>query len=141
MEILITTTVFVALAGIGLVMSMDMYRGASFRSERDTAVSLFQKARSRALANRYQSPHGVCYDDASRSYIVFRGASYVAGSETNEITPAGPGVSLSSFPLCGAGEGVVFAQLTATTTGADIAIIQNAKSETISINHEGAIMW
>lgn len=141
LEILVTTAIFAALAGLGLFVSMDVYRGVSFRSERDVVVSLLQRARSRALANINQSPHGLCYDDVSRSYVIFRGATYVAGASTNELLPTNNKVSFSGFPLCSSGTGVVFTQLSATTTGANIAVIQNARTESVTVNSEGLIVW
>ena len=141
LEILVTMAIFAALAGLGLFMSMDVYRGASFRSERDVFVSLLQRARSRALANINQLPHGLCYDDVSLSYVLFRGATYVAGASTNEMVPTNSKVSFSGFPLCSSGAGIVFTQLTATTTETNIAVTENARTETVSTNSEGTIVW
>ena len=63
MEIIIVIAMFGALLALGLFMSMDAYRGFSFRSEEDTVVSLLQKARSRAMNNMNQTPWGVCWRD------------------------------------------------------------------------------
>ena len=134
LEILIATAIITMMAGVGLVFSIDAYRGYLFHAERNTAVAVLQKARSRALNNMYQAPHGVRFE--SSSYILFRGNSYVAGNPSNEDIPKNTNIAIS-----GPAE-IVFSQLSgdASPTG-DITISDGLRSKVISINNEGRINW
>jgi prepilin-type N-terminal cleavage/methylation domain-containing protein len=129
-EIIIVIAIFGALLALGLFMSMDAYRGFSFRSERSTIVSLLQKARSRAMNNSNQTPWGVCYQ--SGNYVIFQGLACTTG----ETIPAGPAATTTGLLA-----GVVFSQLSGTTTAATITVLQDGRSSTISTNNEGTIIW
>lgn len=131
------------LISLTLFLSMDVYRGYDSRSGRDVLVSLLQKARSRAIQNYMQSPHGVCYDAGTNSFMVFRGGGYHAGLATNEPTPVGSLVvaTTPSLFLCAEGSGVVFSQLSGTTTPTVIVLTQSGRIATTSINFEGMIDW
>jgi prepilin-type N-terminal cleavage/methylation domain-containing protein len=134
-EVLTVVGIFSLLAGLGLIMSMETYRGSSFRSERTTIVSALERARGRAMNNMYQMPHGVYFDTATPAYVIFRGSSYVAGSSTNEVLPA------SSSAVVTGPSSVVFNQLDGTTSSSTITFTQDGKNGTISINSEGRINW
>ncbi len=132
-EIVVVLAIFSVLILSGLFMSMDTLRGTLHRSERDVVVSLLQKARSRALANMHQSPWGVCYIEPS--YIVFRGTLCAPELPTNEPVPASsanPGVFSSP---------IVFSQLSATTTGGTVTLVQDGRTSVVTVNAEGAIDW
>lgn len=134
-EILIAMAIFLLLVGLGLFMSMDAYRGYSFRSERDVVVSLLQKARSRSMANIHQSAWGVC--TINSTYIVFRGTACVAGAATNETLPVSSSATVAGL----LSPGVVFSQLGGTTTATTVTVTEGTRVSTISINHEGTINW
>ncbi len=147
LEILITLAIFSVIIGLGLFMSLDVYRGFNSRSERDVVVALLQKARSRSLANINETAWGLCY--TAPNYVIFRG-SYTAGATTNEPVPASPAVTLSGFPTCGSGTEIVFAQLTGdlspqlvpATSEKTITVSQQGRpDQTVSINNEGRINW
>lgn len=135
---------FGVLLSMGLLMSMDVYRGTMFRSTREVLVSALTTARSRALANLSQSAYGVCY--SAPDFIIFKGTSYSAGSADNETVPGNKAVTLASagnFFTCGGGTGVVFDQLTGKTadTGSITVTGDGHPDETVSVNSEGAIIW
>ena len=141
-EILIGLGILTIIFSIGLLMSMDSFRGYSRRSERDTIVAMLQRTRSRAMANVGQSPWGACFNGTN--YILFRGSSY-ASSVTTEVIEGNPAVSVtdtSSTPrfLCADG-GVVFAQLTGNTNPVTITLVQGAITSTVSTNSAGRIDW
>lgn len=132
-EIIVVIAIFSALVTLGLFMSMDTLRGTLHRSERDIVVSMLEKARSRALANIYQTPWGVCAN--APDYIIFRGTSCTTLLSTNETIPASAAnPAIFSAPI-------VFSQLSATTTGGTVTIVQDGRTSTIIVNHEGAIDW
>lgn len=132
-EVLVAIAILVTIIGLGLFMSLDVYRGFSHRSERDTVVSLLTKARSHAMANIYETSWGVCY--ISPNYIIFRGSTCTAGVSTNEVLAASP-ATVVNWPTA-----IVFTQLSGDSAGGTITLTQNAKTDTITINNEGTINW
>lgn len=141
-EVLLVMVIMMLLLGLGIFMSIDAYRGYLSHSDQNILVSILSRARSHALTNYYSSPWGVCYDDTAKDYVLFRGDSF-ADAITKETTAANPTVVVISLPagfLCSSG-GVVFSQLTGTTTAVIITETQGARVETTSINYEGTISW
>lgn len=139
-EIIVVVAILGIIAALGLLMSFESFRGASFRSERDTMVSALQKARSDAMANIKQSPWGVHYDASAHTYTIFRGTSYASGASDNAVIDGNPGATVSPSPL----PDVVFTQLSGTTSGAFSATIAENGHTTnppVSVNYEGTIDW
>lgn len=133
LEVIVVVAIFSILATLGLFMGMDTFSGTLRRSERDIVVSMLQKARSRALANTEQSSWGVCY--SAPDYVLFRGTMCTAGLSTNEPTPAhATNPATFSAP-------VVFSQLSATTTGGVVTVVEGTRTSTITITAAGAISW
>jgi prepilin-type N-terminal cleavage/methylation domain-containing protein len=136
-ELIITITLFTFLAGLGLLMSMETFRGTLHRSETATIVSLFEKARSRSMNNIDQSPWSVCY--SASAYVISKGASCSAATAADTVA-ANAGVAAASdfahtFPT------VLFTQLSGTTTAATFAVVQDGRTSTISINDQGTVIW
>lgn len=141
-EILLAIGIMTTIFAVGLLMSMDTYRGYSRRSERDTLVAVLERARSRAMANVNQHSWGVCFDGTN--YIIFSGPNY-EGAITTETIPGNPSVTVadtSEAPRlpCGNG-GIVFAQLTGDTSEVTITVTQGQVVSNISTNIEGLIDW
>lgn len=142
-EILVAIGILALIFALGLIMSMDMYRGYSRRSERDTLVSILERARSRAMANAYQSQWGVCYDGAN--YYLFSGPHYM-GAITKDAIQGNPGVSIVDTSAikklsCDPDGGIVFMQLTGNASNTSMTLTQGAVTSHISINTEGLITW
>lgn len=135
-EIVISMAILTIILGLGLFMSMDSYNAYLSRSERDTIVSLLQRARSHAMANSYQTSWGLCY--IAPDYIIFRGTACTAGVATNEVTPGNPVALITGLTSVSP---ILFSQLSGTTTGGTITVTEGSKVSTISINHEGTIIW
>lgn len=141
-EILVTLAIFALMAGIGLFMSFEAYRSATRRSERETIVSLLERARSRAMANIDQSAWSVCYD--AGDYIIAKGSA-CDDSTAHDRVEANAGVAgTSNFSIFDSPNEIVFSQLTgnvaaAVSTEQVITVVQNGKSEEIKINYEGRI--
>lgn len=131
-EILLVLAIMSVLLGLGLFATVEGYKGSVSRSEREMVVSLLERARSRAMANVAQSPWGLCY--MAPNYLLFKGGACVTDG-SSETLAAGSGVEVIGL------DGVAFAQLSGTTTGANITIKQNGRNEAITINHEGTIVW
>ncbi len=146
-ETLIVLSIFIVLIGVVSVVSFNSYQGYLFRSERSTMVSVFERARSRAMANYFETAHGVTYDTALHRYIIFR-APYVPGNATNEIIPGNPNSTITGLGT------IIFDQLTGkpnplssgASTGCltdekSIRIIESNKDSYVCINNEGRINW
>ena len=142
-EVVVVIGILSVILSLGLVMSLDSYRGYLFRSERTILVSILSKARSQAMGNFFQSPHGVCFDDLTKSYIHFKGTHFVLGDPKNELTPSNDAISISAVPSfsCAVNGGVVFSQIAGTTTPTQIVMNEDANVAIISINYEGTISW
>lgn len=138
-EVLVTTAILTILIGMGLFMSFDFFRRTLVNDERDMVVSLLLKARSRAMANFHQSPHGVCFDDPN--YVLFRGSAYDSGAGTNEPVSAGQGIDLEGMDCGTPSEQVIFSQLSGDSASSSISISQEGNIKIISINDEGLINW
>lgn len=133
-EILVVTAIITVLAGIGLIVGLDSYRGYSYRSERNVAVHVLQKARSRAMNNMFETAHGIHF--GSSEYVLFRGNAYNPSASTNESIPKNPAVTITG-PA-----DIVFRQLSGDSnfTG-DITITDGVRTNIISTNGEGRINW
>jgi prepilin-type N-terminal cleavage/methylation domain-containing protein len=146
LEVLVVISILILLLSLGLFASFDAYRSSLRRSEREVLVSALQKARSQAINNicfnGICTPHGVCYDQSNHAYIIFP-APYSAGAPTNESIVGNPSVTVSSTPsfLCGSGSGIVFSQLSGTTSSYTISVTQSSSTNIVTTNAEGLIDW
>ena len=138
LELIVTVAIFSILITLGFFMSFETFRGASHRSEVDVIVSLFQKARSRAMNNIEQSTWGVCY--IAPNYVLLKGlvacdVAYVVDTvKANEVVAAASDFN-TMFPV------VIFLQLSGSTDETTVEVKQNARTSTISINEAGTIIW
>ena len=147
-ELLVIMGLISLVAGFGLIVSMDDYRGYNFRSERDVVVSTLQKARSQAVSNMcYGSgctdgkQHGV-YFGTPGHYIIFQGASYTAGDPTNEdIAAKNAAASVSGITS------VVFTQLSGTAvtipaSPSTLTVVDTGgHTSVVTIEASGRIWW
>src|SRR3989344_3351542 len=75
-EMLLAISILVILLAITGPISLNFYNIYQFDSEVDTLISLLEKARSSALANRNESAHGLYFD--SGAFVIFQGSSYAS---------------------------------------------------------------
>lgn len=141
-EILVVMAILMLILGLGLMTNMDSYRRYMFQSENKNLISSLAKVRSESLTNKNQSPHGICFEEAQKKLVLFQGPSYAV-----RVSPIfidlNPLTSVSSTPnnfLCTNG-GIIFSQLSGTTTPIEIVINQYQKVSTTTINYEGRIDW
>ncbi len=135
-EILIAVAIMTGVMALGLFLGLDALRGSYSRSERDTVVSLLTEARSRSMANIDESTWGVCVSGAN--YVVFKGSVCDAVAATSELTPIGSGATITGLASASP---VVFTALSGTTTAAAVVVSEPTRTENISINYEGTIIW
>ena len=139
-EILVVLTLFSVLAASALFVSMETYRGTSFRSDRDLLIAVFQRARAESMNNICRgvgcmdgTPHGVkVLTDGT--VVLFQGAQYVGDPNTDAV------FHLFAATTSDVAE-VVFAPLSGTTTPATIVLSGYDHSSTIIISPNGRISW
>ena len=138
MELLISLVLFAIIFSMGLFFSMDSYRGYTFRSERNIAIALLQKARAQALANIHQQPHGIHVDTIHKKYVVFEGSVFSDASPSNVDVPF-----ISAAVTHSGMNDVVFDQLTGgiSTVPLPWHFANNLQVSDILFNNEGQITW
>ena len=144
LEVLIVMAIFIMVAGFGLFVSLDTFRGYSFRNERDVVVSVLNKARSQSINNMCfgtsctdGKAHGV-YFGVAGNYVVFQGASYATrDTALDEVVAA----SHKGATVTGTSE-VVFAPLSAVVASpATITVTADSHSSVITVGTEGQVVW
>ena len=134
LEVMIALGLGVMLMGLGLVLSMDVWRGTSFRSEQDVLVSLLYKVRSRAVSNIHEENHGLYIDKGNKQYVIFEGDL----SDSNKLTFD---MSKSVTFDDAYDDQIIFAARTANTLGYTIRMMGEGKENIVTINEEGGITW
>ena len=127
----------VMLMGLGLVLSMDVWRGTSFHSEQDLLVSLLYKARSRAVSNIHEENHGLYIDEVNKQYVVFEDDLNDDKRLTFDMSK---GVTFDDKHDVE----IIFAARTANTLESDgytIRMMGEGKENIVTINEEGGITW
>src|SRR3989344_6135693 len=132
-EILVVVGIFALLMSFSLVVSLDIYRGDSFRGEQDVIISILQKARSQSINNINETTHGIRFEPDQ--YVLFDGD----GGEVE--FPMNTKVNYIDMPPT---PEVVFTQLSGdTVSGDDFAfkITNGAKTSQITVTTNGTINW
>jgi Tfp pilus assembly protein FimT len=139
-EVLVIMGMLALVGGFSLIVSLDSYRGSSFRSDRTIFIAVLQRARAQAMSNIC---NGTCTDGAAhgvkvsgKSLVLFQGSSY-ASRDTDWDTE----FSMNLAEASGDDE-IVFAPLSgnasyATTTLAD----SMGHVSTTTISSAGQITW
>ena len=143
LEMLVVMGLLAIVSALGLFMSMDSYRGGSFRNERDTIVTALQTARSQAMNNiclgsgcTDGKAHGVHFEIGK--YIIFQGNAYSSSDPLNQTIASNDPNVVVTGPA-----DVIFSQLSGQVAAAGTIAVsdQAGHSSTISINGEGQIVW
>jgi Tfp pilus assembly protein FimT len=142
-EVLIVFALLTFVGSIGFFVSIDTYRGSSFRSDRDLLVTLLQHSRSQAVGNMCfgsactdGQPHGVRIEDDR--FVLFQGLSYAAADHSLDSALE----ANTAIDHLGAME-FVFMPVTgeANPSGSITLRDQNARESVITIEPEGRIVW
>ena len=142
-EVLVVLGMFAILAGFGLMVNMENYRGSSFHSDRDLLVSLLQHARAQSISNKCGGSncnfngkaHGVAIQGTN--YVLFQGTDYASRDTSEDAVFA----ANQSVTHAGATE-VTFSQLTATTSAsATFTLTGGGKTSDVVVSTEGQITW
>ena len=141
LEMLVAIGIATMLGGALTFVDLNNYRGDAFRSEQDTLVTLLQTARADALNNIHQERHGVAiHPNGYDGYVIFEGDSYASSTLRTEV-PASYRANLGA----GTPSEIIFNQLSgnANHSNANIVMVDPERhtTTTITVNHEGAIIW
>lgn len=142
MEILITLGLLVIVGSTVSFLSINTFRGDSFRSEIDAIGTALQNARANSLNNLNQKRHGVAFNPGgARGYVIYEGVDYANRDTTKDINIES--TYDVTFDVSAPTE-VAFDQLSGNANySGDIKILDPNRGLTllISINHEGKISW
>ena len=136
-EITVVIAILTIIIAFGMTLDFNSFPPDTFRAEESKIVSALGRARSRAMANMFETTHGVCYDEDEDSYVIFQGNTCTATG--SELIPANINISENDDTIFPAE--IVFEQLTGNTAGETITISDGVKTEEIEIYETGAINW
>lgn len=152
LEIIVVMALLVIVAGFGLIVSMDDYRGFNFRNERDVVAGVLQKARSQAINNMCfphgggdctdGKPHGA-YFGTPGEYVIFQGSSYASRDQDADevIEVKNAAASVTGF------DEVVFSRLSGdadtSPSGTDTLTVVDDRGRTsvFTVEASGRIWW
>lgn len=141
-EIMIVLGIFSLIMGTGLFISTNSFENHYFISEEKLTASLLRAARSRALNNFNQSPHGLLI--SNNEFILFEGNNFNPENNDNENFPRNKSVEITSdFENENDETIVVFENLTgrASPDEGSIFLKNKTSSSTIRIFYEGRIEY
>jgi prepilin-type N-terminal cleavage/methylation domain-containing protein len=141
-ELSIVIALFAILGAFTMLFGADQYARSGFQADRDTLISLLERARAESMNNICLSvsctdgkPHGVAR--VGGSYVLFEGASYAGrNADADALFPASPA---GSFEATGP---IVFSELSGTSSGSTITISDVSDHiSVITVGSEGEIRW
>jgi len=135
-EITLVIALIIIIFGFGLTISFDSYRKDNLKAERDTLISVLQKARNESINNLNNTPHGFYFDGTD--YILFDGSSYASRDASRDLKI----VKNPSITIGGLTE-IVFEQLDGNANPIGDITLSDGINPVISINinQEGRINW
>jgi prepilin-type N-terminal cleavage/methylation domain-containing protein len=144
LEVLVVMGLVVVVVAFGLNINFDYYTGTLFRSERDTVVSVLERARSRATNSVGDSSHGVCY--VSPNLILFKGTVCQMDDISNEVIVLDErlvitGISATSSVIFEKLSGNLTPQISPESNEFIISLTLSSRTGKISVNNIGRINW
>ncbi len=140
-EIILTVSLFLILAGVGIGAYFRFYQGALINSDVDNVQTILKNTRFKALKNPTAENYGVHIDTAQNTLTSFRN-SYTPGLSENVVVQLDSLTiqELSLSPSIGVTDQVLFEKKTGKSqnTG-NFRIGNNNQSFTISINVQGVV--
>ncbi|MDR3643430.1 MAG: prepilin-type N-terminal cleavage/methylation domain-containing protein [Candidatus Doudnabacteria bacterium] len=142
-EIIVVMGILAMSGALGYLVTIDFYNSYVFNAERDTVVSLLEKARAGAMFNINQLPHGVFFDNGHGRYVVFEGVNFSSRNPARDaVVPYAPGITRAGLTE------VIFEQLTGDAKDEDgnplsgsLTLAQGHRSEAVVLNNLGRIDW
>jgi prepilin-type N-terminal cleavage/methylation domain-containing protein len=132
-EVIVVMAMLGLLSLLGLAISFDSYQRYNFRAEKSLVQNILQKARSQAIGNIDQLPHG--FHISGDFYTLYEGSSWIGRNANKDLAfPRGSGISTS-----GSGD-IIFRPLTGSCNTLGSFTIASKNSQAVfSINQTGQI--
>jgi prepilin-type N-terminal cleavage/methylation domain-containing protein len=110
LELVIVISIGIILTSISITTFYSVSDQQALEKDVDYTISLIEKARLQTVNAKSNSQFGVRL--ASSSVTLFQGATYVAGSSTNNVFNLSPKVEISEINLSGNRQNMVFELIT-----------------------------
>ncbi len=140
-EIILTASLFLLLAGVGVGAYFRYYQGALVNADIDSALTLIKNTRFKAMKNPGGDNYGVHLDSATNSLVRFRN-TYSPGLMENVVLDLNTLTiqDLSLSPSIGVTNEILFENKTGKTLNAGTFRIGNEiTSYTFNINTQGVV--
>ncbi|MBU0577986.1 hypothetical protein KJ742_06575 [Patescibacteria group bacterium] len=140
-EVIITTSLFLLLAGIGIGSYFQYYSFSLIKSDVDHTLTLVKQTRFKALKNPTNDNYGIHIDPVTRMITGFRDSYNPLDSENITIELEQLGITdLSLNPSVGVTNEILFETQTGKTQNSGSFTIGNDNySYTININPQGVV--
>ncbi len=140
-EVMITISLFLLLAGVGVGAYFKYYTFALANADIDNALTLIKQARFHALKNSHNSDYGVHLDIATQSLTIFRGTYIPVNPENTVLELEQLRITdLSLNPNVGVTNEILFEKQTGKTQNAGNFTIENdIYNYTFTINSQGVV--
>lgn len=134
-EILIVITLFTMLFAAAIPYSVESYRHYVLTTETKNMINVLRRAQMSSIANNYETTFGVAIQ--STQTVLFRGTSYATRVQSfDEIYPKSEIITIT------APSEIIFEQVSGRPNSASTITLSNfQKSQTITLNAQGAIDW
>lgn len=141
MEIMITISIFILLAGVGVGSYYKYYKNAFINTDVDNVLTLMKNTRFKALKNATFSNYGIYLDQSANSIISFK-ESFVLGNTENIILRLDQLhiLNLNLNPIVGTTNTILFEKQTGKTANiGSFSVGNDTFSYTININSQGVV--
>lgn len=113
-EVVIVIGLTTFIAGIGMVFSVSTYKSYLFNKEYKTVEYILSQARSQAMNNVDEKPHGIHFDH--ETYVLFAGPTYPSNPSSHETFAIHKEVQVSGS------RDIVFEQLSGDILACDLVL-------------------
>lgn len=141
MEVLLTMSIFLLLAGVGVGAYFRYYRYSLVNIDYNRALTHIKQARFRALKNPDNSDYGVHLDENCNCLITYKNIYSPADPANIKLSLRGLRIAdLNLAPISGTTSDILFEKQTGKTQNMGSFSIENdIESFTLTINSQGVV--
>jgi len=134
LETLLIIAIIVFLVALIFPLGLDFYKDQQLQSATQGILQTLRRAQLKAMAVEQGSSFSVHFDNASKTYTLFKGSSYISDDPYNEKFDL-PSIITVSGP-----SNIIFSKVEGKlVTSQTIILNSGSRSQTISINEVGRI--
>jgi len=119
LEILVVIAILGILLSVIMPSFMNFRRSSLLNTDTMNLITLINRARLLSVSSKDDDQYGIHLE--SSKAVLFKGATYSAGSTTNETHTFSTGLTLSSITVSTGGSDVLFEKVTGATTNSAAA--------------------